>query len=117
MKNNTVHFHHIRNAGRRKNENFTLAILPTENTVYVGISKCAAMDSFVKAKGRKIAEGRARKAAAIAENPADFTPDTYVTWSIEIPRKDYGLESEKIKREVIEIAKSEIRVIQQRRSE
>lgn len=108
MKDNTIHFHHIRNFGRSKKDNYTLAILPKENTIYVGISKCSRKDQFEKAKGRLIAQGRAEKAAAI-DKTNDLLNEDYITWSISIPRAAYGLEGDRIKREVIAIATSEIK--------
>ena len=41
----------------------TVALLQEADTVAVGISACAPVDSFSRKRGRLIAEGRARKAA------------------------------------------------------
>lgn len=108
MKNNTIHFHHIRNFGRGKKDNYTIAILPKENTIYVGISKCSRKDQFEKAKGRLIAQGRAEKAAAIDKTGDEINED-YVTWSIALERNLFGLVGERIKREVIAIATAELK--------
>lgn len=110
MKTGTVHFHHVRNVGRGHKDNYTLAIFPKKYAIYVGISKCSRKDQFEKAKGRVIAEGRAKKAAEL-DNVDNVEKTQYVDWSIVIPRADYALEGEKIKREVVAIALSEIRVI------
>lgn len=111
MKDNTIHFHHVRNVGRGKKDNYTLAILPQKDYVYVGISKCSRKDQFEKAKGRLIAQGRAEKAAAI--DKADVLSDDYVTWSLSFNREHFGLTGERIKREVIAIATSELKSLSQ----
>lgn len=97
-------FHHARNVGKRKKENYTFAIIPTERTIFVGIAKCSKRDQFDKAKGRMIASGRAVRAAETYEN---YDEDT-VRWSLAIDREHFGLTGPRFKREVVALALSEV---------
>lgn len=116
MKLNEISFHHMRNVGRGKKHNYTLAMLMTTSTVFVGIAKCSKLDSFVKAKGRLISEGRARKAKELAQANKTESARDYVKWSVQIDREAFGLTTDLIKREVIAICETEISEINSRES-
>lgn len=68
MKTN---FYHVRNVGRKNKEHVTVCYIPDtmqdkdgkeHKIIYVGVARCSHKDQFVKAKGRMIAEGRAKRA-------------------------------------------------------
>ena len=97
-------FHHARNVGKRKKENYTFAIYPTDTTIFVGIAKCSKRDQFDKAKGRMIAVGRAVRCA---ESYSTYEDET-VKWSLALDREHFGLTGPRFKREVVALVLSEV---------
>lgn len=60
---NKVRFHHVRNVGRSKKYNYTIAIMADEKSYHVGLSQCSSNDQFCRAVGRNIAKHRAEQVA------------------------------------------------------
>lgn len=106
-KNSQITFHHVRNIGKGKRENYTFAIIPTKTTIFIGVSKCSKKDQFDKKVGRDIAFERASHAAYIARYGGNLP-----VWCIAIDRESYGLEGDRIKREIVAITRNELPYLQ-----
>lgn len=106
-RNSQITFHHVRNVGKGKRENYTFAIIPTKTLIFIGVSKCSKRDQFDKKIGREIAFERASHAAYNARYGGRLP-----NWTIAIDRKDYGLEGDRIKREIVAITRSELPSLQ-----
>lgn len=106
-RNSQITFHHVRNVGKGKRENYTFAIIPTKDTIYIGVSKCSKKDQFDKKIGREIAFERASHAAYVGRYGGRVP-----TWCIAIDRESYGLEGPRIKREIVAITRNELPYLQ-----
>lgn len=70
---NKAHFTHLRNVGKGKKENYTIAFQFRGEDVHVGVAKCSRRDQFNKKRGRVIAEGRLERAMEGSETDWSFT--------------------------------------------
>jgi transposase len=58
---NDIIYHHVRNVGKTKKDNYTFAIIPKDNTFFVGVAKCSRKDQFARKVGRAIASSRVQR--------------------------------------------------------
>jgi hypothetical protein len=110
-------YHHLRNHGRGKKYNHTLALLIEEDYIHIGIAQCSKKDQFSRKIGRQVAVGRAK----MMKDRNDGVSRRSTGWGLTLHRVAYGFDQykagdKKLDESLIEIALSEISDIRTERS-